>query len=86
MNSPHANSRAIQAERRDLNVNSTVGDKKIYLVPKNSEERSVEWTLREQMMQVRNEVARLEALLLHKEQLLQNFRVREQELKASLFG
>lgn len=85
MNAPHINSQEIHVKERDSNTTSSNGGKKLYLVPNTSEESSKEQILQEQMRQAQYEIARLQAMLLHKEQLLQNFHVREQELKSVLF-
>jgi hypothetical protein len=77
MSRPHINRNAALKQEVEENFDSTFHSKKLHLVPTTtisniSEDQRVQ-ALREQVK------------LSQKDQLLQNFRIREQELKASFF-
>ena len=85
MMAPHASSIVIQKK----DVIESDNSNSLYLVPGVKAAATVEDTkvrlLEENVRQLKQELAQMTSLLFHKEQLLQNFHVREQELKASLF-
>lgn len=78
MIAPHINSKAYQVEKCDSNAN----EKPLYLVPSTNSfadgEQVNALAMEEKLRQAHHEIARLQTLL-------QNFHVREQELKASFF-
>jgi hypothetical protein len=89
MSRPHINRNAALKQEVEENFDSTFHSKKLHLVPTTtisniSEDQRVQ-ALREQVKQLNRELALMSSLLSQKDQLLQNFRIREQELKASFF-
>ncbi len=89
MSRPHVNDNAARKQETEENLNSTFSSRKLHLVPgvminQNSEDQRIQ-ALVEQVRQLNKEVALMNSLLSQKDQLLQNFRIREQELKASFF-
>jgi hypothetical protein len=89
MGRPHINNNAARKQEVEENFDSTFNSRKLHLVPsvtlsKTKEDQRVQ-ALVEQVRQLTKELALMSSLLSQKDQLLQNFRVREQELKASFF-
>jgi hypothetical protein len=89
MFAPHSSSALMRIEDTEPTAKATDNEIGLYLVTPTSADTSaagskIEW-LEEKMRQANYEIARLQSLLLHKEQLLQNFRVRERELKVAFF-
>lgn len=89
MIAPHVKTPLTQADERGLITNANIIEPGLYLVPTTRTDAHKEHTnmevLVEKVRQAHSEIARLQSLLLHKEQLLQNFYIREQELKAAFF-
>ena len=89
MIAPHSSSSVISKNEREDNANLGNAGKSLYLVPGTRATLDVDdnkiQLLEKQVRQLNEELARMSSLLFHKEQLLQNFHVRERELKASLF-
>lgn len=84
MHAPHISVLPIHSD--DAGQNSK-GESGLYLVSpatptRNSEQEKIQF-LEAKLHDATYEIARLKATLLQKEQLLQNFRVREYELKAA---
>lgn len=85
----HVKTPLTPADERGLMADANIREPGLYLVPTTRTDAHKEHTnleiLEEKVRQANSEIARLQSLLLHKERLLQNFYVREQELKAAFF-
>lgn len=93
MMKPHVNVNLIRKSDIEQEVNPDFEKNGLYLVSVNADASSENASgevdrirfLEEKVRQLNQDLSRLTSLLFQKEQLLRNFRIREQELKASLF-
>lgn len=89
MIAPHNSSSVLSKNEIEHTANPGNNGKSIYLVSGTKAAMDIDdnkiQLLEKQVRQLNEELARVSSLLFYKEQLLQNFHVRERELKASLF-
>lgn len=88
MMKPHVNVNLIRKNDVEQEITPDLDKNGLYLVSVNADARGEADRIRsleEKVRQLNQDLSRLTSLLFQKEQLLRNFRIREQELKASLF-
>ena len=94
MMSPHKKA-TVSQQNQMVKVDYSTNENNLYLVPTTKQDQSLVvksqlevsrvQMLEEQVRQLSKELAFMSSLIDQKEKLLQNFHVREQELKASMF-